>query len=124
MTPRLEELLEKIRPGSLFGYVQCGIEVPGNLLEASANFPPIFKNINVERDDIGPFMEKHAEKEGISTQPRRLLRSSYILDNGTIITPFASLLSGLGASLQKKLSLCAIHSDEVLQQLRSICIEH
>ena len=70
-------LLENIRSGSLFGYVQCDIEVPENLREAFANFLPIFKNINVDRDDIGPFMKKYAENEGILTQPKIMLISSY-----------------------------------------------
>ena len=48
--------LGNFKSGSLFGYGQCDIEVPGNLREAFANFPHIFKNINVGRDDIGPFM--------------------------------------------------------------------
>ena len=43
----------KFKSGKLFGYVQCEIELPENLREAFANFPPFFKNINVGRDDIG-----------------------------------------------------------------------
>ena len=44
-TPLTEErLLEKIKNGSLFGYVQCDIEVPPALREKFANFPLIFKN--------------------------------------------------------------------------------
>ena len=61
---REERLSEKSKTGSLFGYVQCVIEVPENLREAFGNFPPIFENINVSRDDIGPFLKKHAKKEG------------------------------------------------------------
>ena len=64
---------DKINFENLFAYVQCKIEVPENLPEASANIPPIFKNINVCIDDIGPFMEEYDEKERRSTQPRRML---------------------------------------------------
>ena len=73
-----KRLLENIKSGSLFGYVQCNIEVPENLREAFANFPPIFRNINVGRDDISPSMKEFAEK-GILTQPRRMLISSDFL---------------------------------------------
>ena len=55
----------RIESRNLFGYVQCDIEVPENLREAVANFPPIFRNINVGRDDIGPYMKKKfREKRG------------------------------------------------------------
>ena len=59
---REESLLEQIRSGKLFGYVQCNIEVPDELKKYLANFPPIFKNTNVGRHDIGLLMKDCAEK--------------------------------------------------------------
>ena len=38
-----QQLLEGIKKGNLFGYVQCDIEVPEKLRENFANFPPVFK---------------------------------------------------------------------------------
>ena len=87
MPLREERLLEKIKSGTLFGNVQFHFELPENLREAFINFPPIFKNINVDRDDFGPIKNDFAEKEGLLDQPRRTLISSYFLENGTIITP-------------------------------------
>ena len=52
-----ENLLEQIRSGKLFGYVQCGIEVPEALKETLANFPPNMKNTNVGRQDIGSLLQ-------------------------------------------------------------------
>ena len=40
---REESLLEQIRSCKLFGYVQCDIEVPEELKEKFANFPPSSK---------------------------------------------------------------------------------
>ena len=82
-----EGLLQRIKDGNLFGYLQCDIEVPEHLRENFANFPPIFKNTNVSRDDIGPLMKDYAEKNQYLTQPRRMLISSFHLKNGTLITP-------------------------------------
>ena len=62
---REETLLEQIRSGKLFSYVQCDIEVPEELKEKIANFRPIFKNTNVGRHDIGSLMQDYAEKEGL-----------------------------------------------------------
>ena len=94
-----ERLLESIKPGSLFGFVQCVIEVPENLREAFTNFSLIFNNINVNRDDSGQFMKEYDEKEGPLTQPRRMLISSYFLENNHYTV--AAHLSGMGMVCRK-----------------------
>ena len=98
---REETLLEQIRSGKLFGYVQCDIEVPEELKEKFANFPPIFKNTNVGRHDIGLLMKDYAEKEGLLCQPRKMLISSYFLENGTLITPLLLFYLDLGLVCKK-----------------------
>ena len=82
-----EQLLEEIKKGKLFGYVQCDIEVPEFLRSKIDNFPPIFKNTLVSKNDIGDLMKTYAEEEGILSQPRKMLISSFTLQNGTLITP-------------------------------------
>ena len=62
---REESLLEQIRNGKLFGFVQGDIEVPEKLKERFAKFPPIFKNTEIGRHDIGSLMQVYAEKEGL-----------------------------------------------------------
>ena len=98
---REESLLEQIRSGKLFGYVQCDIEVPEVLKKKIANFPPIFKNTNVGRHDIGSLMKENAEKEGLLCQPRKMLISSYFLENGTLITPLLLCYLDLGLVFKK-----------------------
>ena len=56
-----EQLLEEIKKGKLFGYVQWDIEVPENLRANFANFPPIFKNTLVRKSNIGDLMKHYAE---------------------------------------------------------------
>ena len=53
----------RIHEDKLFGYVQCDLEVPEELRERFANFPPIFKNFDVGRENIGKFMLGYAEKK-------------------------------------------------------------
>ena len=60
MPLREERFWENIKSGSLFGYVQLNIEVPENLREGFAEFPPIFKNNDAGRDEIGSFMKNYA----------------------------------------------------------------
>ena len=93
--------MEQISSGKLFGYVQCDIEVTGALKENFANFPPIFKNTNVGRHDIGSLMQDYAEKEGLLSQPRKMLISSYFLENGTLITPLLLFFLDLGLVCKK-----------------------
>ena len=82
-----EQLLEEIKKGKLFGYVQCDIEVPDILRSKVDNFPPIFKNTLVSKNDFDDLMKTYAEEEGIMSQPRKMLLSIFTLQNGTLITP-------------------------------------
>ena len=75
-----------MKEGKLFGYLQCDIEVPEFLRAIFANFPPLFKITLVSKSYIGELMKKHAE-ERLLSQPRKMLISSFTLQNGTLITP-------------------------------------
>ena len=98
---REETLLEQMRSGKLFGYVQCDIEVPEELKKKFANSLPIFEKTNVGRHDIGLLMLDYGEKEGLLCQPRKLLISSYLLENGTLITPLLLFYLELGLVCKK-----------------------
>ena len=91
-----EQLLEEIKEGKLFGYVQCDIEVPENMRSKFVNFPPIFKNALVSKIDIGDLMNNYAEEERLLSQPRKMLISSLTLPNGTVITPLLLFYLQLG----------------------------
>ena len=104
-----EGLLQRIKDGNLFGYIQCDMAVPDHLKDKFANFPPIFKNIDVSREDIGPLMKEYAEKHDYLSRPRRMLISSFHLNNGTLITPLFLFYLDLGLEC-KNLSLCRIYA--------------
>ena len=84
------ELLEEIKKATLFGYVQCDIEVPENLRPKFNIFLPIFKNTIFSRSDIGDLMKNYAEEEKFFSQPQKMLISTFTLQNGTLITPKVS----------------------------------
>ena len=96
-----EQLLQGIIDGRLFGYVHCDIEVAEHLRSYFSNYPPIFKNTVVSREDNGNLMREYAEKEKFMTQPRRMLISSFILTNGTFITALFLLYLKLGLVCKK-----------------------
>ena len=96
-----QQLLEGMKKGNFFGYVQRDIEAPENLRENFANFRPVFKNILVSKNDIGDLMKTYAEEEEIMSQPRKMLISGFTLQNGTLITPLLLFYLQLGLLLQK-----------------------
>ena len=93
--------LEQIRRGKLFGYVQCDIEVPEELKKNFATFPPVFQNTNVGRHDFRLLMKDYAEKEELLCQPRKMLISSFFLENRTLITPLLVFYFDLGPVCKK-----------------------
>ena len=71
----------------MFGCVQCDLEVPDGLKYKFSDFPPIFKNFNVSRADIGDYMREYAVEKNLLKQHQPMLISISKLENGTIITP-------------------------------------
>ena len=98
--PPLSEkrLMQEIRSGRLFAYVQCDRKVPEHLTAYFANFHPYFKNTVVSRNYIGDLTKECAEKEQIMSEPRRMPISSFHPKNGSVITPL--LLSYLHLNLE------------------------
>ena len=61
-------------------------EVPGNLRQKYDNFTVIFNNTLVGKSDIWDLMKNFAEEERLMSQSRKMLISSFTLQNGIFIT--------------------------------------
>ena len=72
-----QHILASVLDGTLFGMVECDIHVPEHLQDHFAEMQPVFKNVTVTRDDIGPFMRQYAEENDIMSAPRRMLVGSF-----------------------------------------------
>ena len=72
-----QQIITAVVDGTLFGMVECDVRVPDNLREYFAEMQPVFKNVTVTRDDIGPFMRQYAEENDIMSAPRRMLVGSF-----------------------------------------------
>ena len=81
------EILAAVTSSELFGMVECDIEVPPELREHFAEMPPIFKNVNISREDIGEHMREFAEAHNLMSQPRRSLIGSYFGTKILLTTP-------------------------------------
>ena len=95
------QLLERIKKVNLFGHVQCDIEAPENLRTNFANFPPVFENTLVGKNDTGDLMKTYAGEGGIMSQPRKMLISSLTLKNRTLISPLLLFYLQLGSPVAK-----------------------
>ena len=71
------EILAAVIDGTLFGMIECDIHVPPELRPYFSEMQPVFKNVTVTRDDIGPFMRQYAEENDIMSAPRRILVGSF-----------------------------------------------
>ena len=91
-----EQLLEEIKKRKLFDYVQCDFGVPENLRANFANLHPIFKNTLVSKSDSRDLMKNYAEEQRLLSQHRKMLISSFTLQNGTLISPLLLFYLQLG----------------------------
>ena len=48
---------------------------------------PIFKNVDISLDDVGPYMKQYGEERVFMKQPQRSLISSYFGRDLLLITP-------------------------------------
>ena len=72
-----QQIIKAVVDGTLFGMVECDVRVPEHLQDHFAEMQPVFKNVTVTRDDIGPFMRQYAEENDIMSAPRRMLVGSF-----------------------------------------------
>ena len=93
-------MLNFIKDGSLFGLVECDIRVPDTLLQDFAEMPPIFKNTEISRNDIGDHMKAYAEKEGLMNKPRRSLIGSMFGRRILLATPLLRWYLSHGLEVQ------------------------
>lgn len=82
-----QQILESVVSGSLFGVVECDIAVPQSLKQKFGEMCPIFKNVEIGRDDIGDHMKQFAEENDVIPQPRRSLIGSLKGEKILLATP-------------------------------------
>ena len=96
-----ESLLMRIHEDKLLGNAQCDLEVPEELHERFAIFPPFFGTCDVGREIIGIFMLNYAERDALLLKPQRMLVSSNKLKNGIVLTPLLKIYLQLGTRCTK-----------------------
>ena len=66
-----ETVLDEVRQGTFFDFVQIDIHVPDHLVDYFSEMPPIFKNVAIPFDSMGTFSQTHYPKPDQACQHRR-----------------------------------------------------
>jgi G:T-mismatch repair DNA endonuclease (very short patch repair protein) len=82
-----DQILSTVMDEKLFGALEVDIKVPDDLKSKFVEMPPIFKNIEVSRDDIGDHMKTYAEERNVMNEPRKSLIGSMYGEKIMVISP-------------------------------------
>ena len=97
----MTDIIDKVKTGQLFGLVKVDILTPEWLKPKLDEFPAIFKNCPVSRDDISPMMRRFCEQNNKLRKPTTLLISSHKADQILLITPLLKYYLELGLQVTK-----------------------
>ena len=100
-SPNKDTLLDHIKKGDIFGVAEIDIRVPDNLKSFFADFPPIFKNAVVTKDDIGQHMTEFLSTNKISYKPRKYLIGSMFAEKQVFITPLIQWYIKMGLEVTR-----------------------
>ena len=81
------EVLEHIKSGRIFGAVEVDLHVPEHLKPHFQEMPPIFKNVNVTKADIGDYMQDYLKRKERTFKDTRYLIGSMFATKILLITP-------------------------------------
>ena len=96
-----EDIIRMINNDELFGVAKVDILTPDWLKPALDEFPAIFKNSLVGREDISPLMRAYCERHNKLRKPTKMLISSHKADRMMFITPLLKYYLQLGLKITK-----------------------
>ena len=82
-----QAVLDAVKNDTLFGLIECDIHVPNRLKDHFSELQPIFKNVSVARQQIGPFMCEYAVKNKLLTRPCSTLFGSFFGEKIILAAP-------------------------------------
>ena len=82
-----DKIVEFIKNDKFFGMIECSIQTPEHLKEKFIEMTPIFKNVEVSRENISDYMKKLAKEQGHLPRARKCLIGSYFGEKILLATP-------------------------------------
>ena len=91
----MSDIIEGVRSGLFYGFLECDLHVPEALYGKFEGFPPLFSNHDVTPADVGPVMGQYIKDKSIKIVSRRLLISGMaakgLLLNSRLLAYYLSL---------------------------------
>ena len=112
-----EKIVKGIKNKELFSFLIVDIHIPKDLKHFCRDFPPIIKNKNISREDIGVYMQKVAEQHGLLKKPKKYLISSYFGKKILINTEMAEFYLNLGLKITRIYEFIQFHSQKCFETL-------
>ena len=112
-----EKILKGIENKELYGFLIVDIHTPEDSKHFCRDFPPIIKNTNIGREDIGVYMEKVAEQHDLLKKPKKYLISSYFGKEILINTEMAEFYLNLGLKITRIYEFIQFHPEKCFEKL-------
>ena len=115
---------ERIRDGTLFGFVDCRLKVSPWLHDYFQMFPPIFKHARVEKKDLGAYMQSYLDNNQIDFKAHKALIQSMHADRLIITSCLARYYMEIGVMILEIFEVTEYHPKQCLRdKLLAICDE-
>ena len=95
------QLLRRVQEGTFLGALEVDIDTPSHLRDKFSKMTPIFKNVEIERTQVGQHMQAFAEQHDIMTRPRRAPIGSYKGDKILLGTPLLKFYLDQGLEVSR-----------------------
>lgn len=96
-----KQIIEEVKSGTLFAFVECDIETPDHLKDTYSEFQLVIKHSLMSRDDVSPTMKAFAEKHDLLKKPTKTLLCSHFANKILMSTPLLSWLLNKGLVVTK-----------------------
>ena len=96
-----QDILDKIVNDDIFGLIECDIHTPPHIKDKCKEMAPIFRNMDINFEDIGEFSQKYAEQFDIKKQTVRALAGTLHADKILIASPLLKFYLRLGLKVTK-----------------------
>ena len=83
----MQTILDDVKSEEIFGFVECDVHVPDDLVDKFSEFPPIFKNTEITMTDIGDHMREYCRQTTRRTGVKRSLISNMHAKGILLLTP-------------------------------------
>lgn len=95
------DIIRYILTDQMFCVIECDIHVPDQLKDKFSEMPPIFKNITVNFEDVGGYMQNYLESQGKPFKGRRYLVGSMFATKILLISPLVKWYLAKGLIIDK-----------------------